>query len=204
MVLSSSTRTRISSWTMARTCTSLRMPRRPPTTCSLLSAASSALRAAGVRSTTSRWERRSGGVFDDASAAHCGVLKSGLQAIEADVRFRAIGCERPWHGFIIDDVLYMYATEFYGNEHSFRNAVMALMELAEDVLQCESVIVALPKVLSPPPIVTQQGAVIPQQHLDTAAAASLVRAFLYSGFEMVSPMLYQPSPAYVLVGYDAM
>ncbi|KAJ1943913.1 hypothetical protein EC988_006117 [Linderina pennispora] len=123
-----------------------------------------------------------------------GVLKSG---VDADVQFRAIGCERPWHGFIIDDVLYVYVSEFYGDEHSFRNAVMALMELAEDVLMCASVIVALPKALTP---LSNNGI----SHQDTLAAASLVRAFLYSGFEMVSPLLYQPSPSYVLVGYDAM
>ncbi|KAJ1945281.1 hypothetical protein FBU59_002355, partial [Linderina macrospora] len=92
-----------------------------------------------------------------------GVLKTG---VDADVRFRAIGCERPWHGFIVDDVLYIYVSEFYGDEHSFRNAVMALMELAEDVLMCASVIVALPKALTP---VSNNGI----SRADTLAAASL-------------------------------
>ncbi|KAJ1898703.1 hypothetical protein LPJ66_002581 [Kickxella alabastrina] len=124
-----------------------------------------------------------------------GVLKSGARHISADIKFRAIGCERrPWHGFIIDDVLFVYVSEFVASEGSFRTAVMALMELAEDVLGCASVICALPKALS-----TVSGGPV-----DTAAAATLVRAFMYSGFELVSQMLYQPSPAYVLVGYDAM
>ncbi|KAJ1880645.1 hypothetical protein LPJ57_002120 [Coemansia sp. RSA 486] len=119
-----------------------------------------------------------------------GILKSGSQHISANVWFRAVGCEqRPWHGFIIDDVLFVYVSEFAGCENSFRVAVMALMELAEDVLLCSEVIIALPRALS---------------SAGHAGAASLVRAFMYSGFELVSPMLYQPSPAYVLLGYDAM
>ncbi|KAJ2504660.1 hypothetical protein IWW47_002420 [Coemansia sp. RSA 2052] len=127
-----------------------------------------------------------------------GVLKAGRAHISADVLFSAAGCARssrrsyhrrrhsPWHGFIVDDVLYMYVSEFQGDDQAFRAAVMALMDLAEDVLGCLSVLVALPK------------------NSSSAAAVSLARAFLYSGFELVSPLLYQPSPAYLLVGYDAM
>ncbi|KAJ2161014.1 hypothetical protein GGF46_001816 [Coemansia sp. RSA 552] len=129
-----------------------------------------------------------------------GVLKSGVQCIDADVMFTAVGCDRPWHGFIIDDVLYMYVSEFLGSEGHFRQAVMALMELAEDVLLCSSVVVALPRALQALP--PQQQALL--SPLDADAAASLVRAFLYSGFELISPMLYCPNPSYILVGYDAM
>ncbi|KAJ2830745.1 hypothetical protein IWW50_000061 [Coemansia erecta] len=123
-----------------------------------------------------------------------GELKSGEHCIQADVLFRADGCQRPWHAFIVDDVLYVHVSEFSGSECNFRDAIMALMELAEDVLGCLSVIVALPRVMG-----TQAGPA-----LDTDAAASLVRAFMYSGFELVSPLLYCPSSAYILVGYDAM
>ncbi|KAJ2479878.1 hypothetical protein IWW56_002793 [Coemansia sp. RSA 2131] len=123
-----------------------------------------------------------------------GELKSGVRHIDADVRFRAVGCQRPWHAFIVDDVLYVHVSEFGGSERNFRDAIMALMELAEDVLGCLSVVVALPRAID-----TRAGSV-----LDTDAAATLVRAFMYSGFELVSPMLYCPSPAYILVGYDAM
>ncbi|KAJ2120605.1 hypothetical protein IW147_004942 [Coemansia sp. RSA 720] len=123
-----------------------------------------------------------------------GELKSGVQHIDADVRFRAVGCQRPWHAFIVDDVLYVHVSEFGGSERNFRDAIMALMELAEDVLGCLSVVVALPRAID-----TRAGSA-----LDTDAAATLVRAFMYSGFELVSPMLYCPSPAYILVGYDAM
>ncbi|KAJ2720376.1 hypothetical protein GGI07_004641 [Coemansia sp. Benny D115] len=78
-----------------------------------------------------------------------GVVKAGVQCIAADVQFRATGCERqPWHGFVIDDVLFVYAPEFRASESCFRTAVMALVELAEDVLLCSSIIVALPKTLS--------------------------------------------------------
>ncbi|PIA15733.1 hypothetical protein COEREDRAFT_15997 [Coemansia reversa NRRL 1564] len=136
-----------------------------------------------------------------------GVLKAGVECIEADVRFQMLGNGNPlpaWHGFIVDGVLFVYVSEFCGTEQDFRSAVMALMELAEDVLTCSSVIVALPRALQ-----MSSGDVLPTtvsggMTLDTAAAASLVRAFMYSGFEMVSPMLYCPSPAYILVGYDAM
>ncbi|KAJ2081058.1 hypothetical protein H4R24_002629 [Coemansia sp. RSA 988] len=135
-----------------------------------------------------------------------GVLKAGVECIEADIRFQMLGNGSPlpaWHGFIVDGVLFVYVSEFSGTEHDFRSTVMALMELAEDVLACSSVIVALPRALqissgNTPP--TASGGL----SLDTAAAASLVRAFMYSGFELVSPMLYCPSPAYILVGYDAM
>ncbi|KAJ2461450.1 hypothetical protein GGI02_005660, partial [Coemansia sp. RSA 2322] len=124
-----------------------------------------------------------------------GVLKAGRRHISASLMFAAAGCERrPWRGFIVDDVLYVCATEFCGDGHDFRTAVMALMELAEGMLNCFSVLVALPKASA-----SASAAVSA-----SADAASLTRAFLYSGFELVSPMLYQPSPAYVLVGYDAM
>ncbi|KAJ2497839.1 hypothetical protein GGH96_004794 [Coemansia sp. RSA 1972] len=123
-----------------------------------------------------------------------GELKAGVRHIAADVRFRAVGCQRPWHAFIVDDVLYVHVSEFGGSERNFRDAIMALMELAEDVLGCLSVVVALPRAID-----TRAGSA-----LDTDAAATLVRAFMYSGFELVSPMLYCPSPAYILVGYDAM
>ncbi|KAJ2801391.1 hypothetical protein H4R20_003689, partial [Coemansia guatemalensis] len=138
-----------------------------------------------------------------------GELKSGIECIEADVRFQMLGNGGPlsaWHGFIVDGVLFVYVPEFSGTEHDFRSAVMALMELAEDVLACSSVIVALPKALqmsssgNTHPTASASGGGL---SLDTAAAASLVRAFMYSGFELVSPMLYCPSPAYILVGYDA-
>ncbi|KAJ2003441.1 hypothetical protein H4R26_003074 [Coemansia thaxteri] len=220
-----------------------------------------ALRAAAGSATISRWEKNSGGVFDDASLLECaepgggggvgssggagrryhrrrsrlayqyhhhramgeedgrqrdaalqaaadlqrevfplgvpsqGVLKAGRRHISASLMFAAAGCERrPWRGFIVDDVLYVCATEFCGDGHDFRTAVMALMELAEGMLNCFSVLVALPKASA-----SASAAVSA-----SADAASLTRAFLYSGFELVSPMLYQPSPAYVLVGYDAM
>ncbi|KAJ1666878.1 hypothetical protein EV178_001962 [Coemansia sp. RSA 1646] len=122
-----------------------------------------------------------------------GVMKSGQQCIAADVKFSAYGKDM-WHGFIIDDVLYMYASGFSGTDRDFRIAVTALVELAEDTLGCFSVLVALPKVL--------HGSL--QQCLDPVTAASLVRAFMYSGFELVSPLLYQPSASYILVGYDTM
>ncbi|KAJ2031232.1 hypothetical protein IWW57_000801 [Coemansia sp. S610] len=116
-----------------------------------------------------------------------GVLKSGAAHISADIVFTAVGCgSSPWRGFIVDDVLFVLADGFHGNDREFRAAVMALMDLAEEVLNCFSVIVALPKNNSAP------------------EAVSLVRAFLYSGFELVSPLLYQPSPEYLLVGFDAM
>ncbi|KAJ2784532.1 hypothetical protein H4R18_001072 [Coemansia javaensis] len=114
-----------------------------------------------------------------------GELKSGAGCIAADVRFWAVGCAQPWHAFIVDDVLYVHVSEFCGSERTFRDAVMALMELAEDVLSCCSVIVALTRA-------------------DGDAATGLARAFMYSGFELVSPMLYCPSPKYILLGYDAM
>ncbi|KAJ1815233.1 hypothetical protein LPJ56_004629, partial [Coemansia sp. RSA 2599] len=108
-----------------------------------------------------------------------GVVKSGQQHIAADVLFRAVGCEdRPWHGFILDDVLFMLVPEFVGSEGCFRTAVMALMELAEDVLLCSSVIIALPRALG-------TGAAAARDATATAAAATLVRAFMYSGFELV-------------------
>ncbi|KAJ2850685.1 hypothetical protein IWW36_001729 [Coemansia brasiliensis] len=138
-----------------------------------------------------------------------GVLKSGVSCIQADVRFWAVGCQQPWHAFIVDDVLYMYVSEFSGSESNFRDAIVALMELAEDVLGCSSTIVALPRALNTTAAATTDGSHMQQRKnsslsLDTDAAASLVRAFMYSGFELVSPMLYCPSSAYILVGYDAM
>ncbi|KAJ2825236.1 hypothetical protein FBU31_003771 [Coemansia sp. 'formosensis'] len=113
-----------------------------------------------------------------------GVLKAGRPCIAADVVFTAQGSS-PWQGFVVDDVLYVCADGFHGNDRAFRNAVMALIDVAEEVLACLSVVVALPK-------------------NNSAEAVALARAFMYSGFELVSPLLYQPSPAYLILGYDAM
>ncbi|KAJ2560022.1 hypothetical protein EV175_000023 [Coemansia sp. RSA 1933] len=115
-----------------------------------------------------------------------GEMKRGQQCIAADVGFSASGSKEQWHGFVVDDVLYVHVPAFGGSDREFRTAVAALVELAEDTLRCFSVLVALPRTAG------------------DVAAATLVRAFMYSGFELVSPLLYQPSPNYILVGYDAM
>ncbi|KAJ2368753.1 hypothetical protein IW150_005324, partial [Coemansia sp. RSA 2607] len=123
-----------------------------------------------------------------------GVIKSGLACISASVLFRAPACRPslPWEGFIVDDVLFVRVPLFAASGAQFRTAVMALLELAEDVLHCASIMIAVPK--TPSPI----------SSLSSADAASLVRAFMYAGFDLVSPMLYQPAEEYVLLGYDAM
>ncbi|KAJ1723664.1 hypothetical protein LPJ53_001996 [Coemansia erecta] len=131
-----------------------------------------------------------------------GVIKSGPACISASVLFRATSCSPsvPWEGFIIDDVLFVRVPVFAASGAHFRSAVMALIELAEDVLGCASIMIAVPKSLTG----TSSSSSVDSSSSSAAAAASLVRAFMYSGFELVSPMLYQPSDAYVLLGYDAM
>ncbi|KAJ1792955.1 hypothetical protein LPJ59_004776 [Coemansia sp. RSA 2399] len=122
-----------------------------------------------------------------------GVMKSGQQCIAADVKFSSASSKDVWHGFIIDDVLYMHVSGVFSG-CDFRTAVTALVELAEETLGCFSVLIALPRAVDTPRQLVNP----------VASAATMVRAFLYSGFELVSPLLYQPSDAYILVGYDTM
>ncbi|KAJ2780887.1 hypothetical protein GGI15_003390 [Coemansia interrupta] len=133
-----------------------------------------------------------------------GVIKAGAACISASVLFRATACRPcvPWEGFIVDDVLFVRVPMFSASEAHFRTAVMALIELAEDVLGCASIMIAVPKSLGVSSSSADSSS--SSSAAAAAAAASLVRAFMYSGFELVSPMLYQPSDAYVLLGYDAM
>ncbi|KAJ1679942.1 hypothetical protein EV182_001005 [Spiromyces aspiralis] len=107
-----------------------------------------------------------------------------MSEIDATVVFRADGCDGIWHGFMIDHQMFVHVPDFHGNDHDFRNAKLALMELAEDVLMCKSLVVFMPKA--------------------SPATLNLVRAFLYTGFEMVPPQTYKHDPSYMLVGYDVL
>ncbi|KAI9340886.1 ornithine decarboxylase antizyme-domain-containing protein [Obelidium mucronatum] len=62
----------------------------------------------------------------------------------------------------------------------FRESVVAVLELAEDVLGVQSLVVCLDK--------------------ERADLATLVRSFLFVGFELVHPSVYEAGSQYVLVG----
>ncbi|KAJ1917158.1 hypothetical protein H4219_003348 [Mycoemilia scoparia] len=110
---------------------------------------------------------------------------NGSSKIDASVYFRASRCSNEWwHGFIMDNQLFIYIPNFEGNDRAFRDCSLALMELAEEALQCTNLVVCMPKALS--------------------STIELVRAFMYTGFEMVSPSVTRHNPNYILVGYDCM
>lgn len=59
-----------------------------------------------------------------------------------------------------------------------------MIELAEEKTGCTALIVSL------------------DRRLYKDSLSTLLRAFMYLGFEMVDPVLYGQEPGYILVGYE--
>ncbi|KAL1920509.1 uncharacterized protein VTP21DRAFT_886 [Calcarisporiella thermophila] len=88
-----------------------------------------------------------------------------------------------WTAFVHSGVVFIrppLVGEWIDDE--FKNTIVALLELAEEVLQCGRVVVCLEK----------KG-----EELKT-----LVHAFMYIGFQLVTPDIYGYNDRFILVGYD--
>ncbi|KAJ1650063.1 hypothetical protein IWQ61_009035 [Dispira simplex] len=101
-------------------------------------------------------------------SSRCDILPGGLSV---------------WKAFVKRDTLFVDATCFDQlSDEGFRTTLLALLELAEDVLQCASIVMCAPR--------------------SNPQSSDLVRAFMYAGFELVHPGTYRHSPNYLLVGYE--
>ncbi|KAI9500344.1 hypothetical protein GGI25_001075 [Coemansia spiralis] len=135
-----------------------------------------------TRPSTTRRARKSGGMFDATPHALLNPLSKvfprGVPS-QGELKAHSDATVELMMGALVWHGFIVDTVLFVEALGVSRDCVCALVELAEE-LGCCSVVVALPK------------------------RADVVRAFLYSGFELVSPLLYQPNPAYILVGYDFM
>ncbi|RKP40083.1 ornithine decarboxylase antizyme-domain-containing protein [Dimargaris cristalligena] len=88
-----------------------------------------------------------------------------------------------WKAFTRSGTLYIEAAGFAQlSDAEFRDVLLALLELCEDVLYCQAVAMCIDR--------------------SEPTSADLVRAFMYAGFELVNPTVYQHNPAYILMGYE--
>ncbi|KAJ1952092.1 hypothetical protein IWQ62_006300 [Dispira parvispora] len=88
-----------------------------------------------------------------------------------------------WKAIVKQDTLFVDATCFDQlSDQEFRTTLLALLELAEDVLHSASIVMCVPR--------------------SNTQSSDLVRAFMYAGFELVHPGTYRHSPNYLLVGYE--
>ncbi|KAJ1960002.1 hypothetical protein H4R35_007585 [Dimargaris xerosporica] len=88
-----------------------------------------------------------------------------------------------WQAFTFREILFVAPPSYdLLSDSEFRTSLLAILELAEDHLGCSSVVMCLAR---------------SQPH-----SADLVRAFMYTGFEMVHPSVYGHSSKFVLVGYE--
>lgn len=66
----------------------------------------------------------------------------------------------------------------------YTNSITHLLELAEEKTGCSALVVCIDRTMY-------------KENLST-----LLRAFMYLGFEMVNPSIYGQEPNYALVGYE--
>ncbi|KAI8052333.1 acyl-CoA N-acyltransferase [Syncephalis plumigaleata] len=87
-----------------------------------------------------------------------------------------------WEAFVSDHVMFVRPPAYHvwaANE--FRESVIALLELAE-FIDCEQVVVCLDK--------------------DRTDSSDMMRAFMYAGFELVYPNVFQHDSSFVLLGSE--
>ncbi|RKP12436.1 hypothetical protein BJ684DRAFT_21027 [Piptocephalis cylindrospora] len=149
------------------------------------------LPGAGGRATITPVLQKPGGVFDLANQVLLGpASKNGdapaptsVDALVSVTSYsKATGESCIWDAFILNDCLYLSPPSYQAwAEHEFSSCVVALLELAEEVLECSEVTIVLGR--------------------HRADLDSLARAFMYTGFQVVSPVcLGHNSTQYLLLG----
>ncbi|PVU97550.1 hypothetical protein BB561_000486 [Smittium simulii] len=103
--------------------------------------------------------------------------------ITSSVCFKYRSDSSVWLGFVVDDVLFVNIPKTSTITEEFNERVLSIIEFAENVLNCVSIVVSLYK--------TQD-----------IVFKSYTRAFMYSGFELISPINYHFSSDYILLGYE--
>jgi hypothetical protein len=89
----------------------------------------------------------------------------------------------PCQAFISDSTVFLSAPVIL-QDGCFQSCITHLLELAEEKTGCENLVV-----------------VIDRRNLDTEFK-NLLRAYMYSGFQMVNPSVYGQEPGFVLLGYE--
>ncbi|KAG0802251.1 hypothetical protein G6F22_000446 [Rhizopus arrhizus] len=96
---------------------------------------------------------------------------------------KTLTCE----AFILNQTVFLNSP-FVGlldwTEGEFPTCITHLIELAEEKTGCTALIVSL------------------DRRLYKDSLSTLLRAFMYLGFEMVDPVLYGQEPGYIFVGYE--
>lgn len=89
-----------------------------------------------------------------------------------------------WDAFIYNDTLFLRSPtiELGWTESEFRDSVVAVLELAEESTDCKRIVVAMEK--------------------SRADLNMIFRAFLYVGFEIVAPHIFNHDDRFLLVGYQ--
>ncbi|OMJ29915.1 hypothetical protein AYI69_g555 [Smittium culicis] len=105
---------------------------------------------------------------------------SALQ-IDSTIRFIFPSFSAP--AFVVGSFLFTNFSPISPNYSDFNEYILSLIEFAENTMNCENLIVSLKK-----------------SELD--GLPQLVRAFMYAGFEIVSPKAFNYNMDYFLLGYD--
>ncbi|RKP23947.1 hypothetical protein SYNPS1DRAFT_23958 [Syncephalis pseudoplumigaleata] len=87
-----------------------------------------------------------------------------------------------WEAFVSDHVMFVRPPAYdVWAANEFRESVIALLELAE-FIECDQAVVCLDK--------------------DRADSSDMMRAFMYAGFELVYPNVFQHDSSFVLLGSE--
>jgi hypothetical protein len=87
-----------------------------------------------------------------------------------------------WEAFVSDHVMFVHPPAYdVWAANEFRESVIALLELAE-FIDCDQVVVCLNK--------------------DRTDSSDMMRAFMYAGFELVYPNVFQHASSFVLLGSE--
>jgi len=151
-----------------------------------------ALKPGGVPSTPLMHMEEGGGVVGDASVEffddiNCSVAAKSCEKsiiIHSRVPGRDGDGSTAWRAVVSTNTLFIKvpkSIEWGENDgFGFKECVVAVMELAEEVLECSNLVVCLEK--------------------SRNDLTSLLRAFMFVGFEIVHPSVYNFGETYVLVG----
>ncbi|KAK9685825.1 hypothetical protein K7432_015357 [Basidiobolus ranarum] len=132
--------------------------------------------------------RATGGLVASTDFAHklLRIPEGSFHEIDAVLSISSRGMEvntNEWLGFTTDKTLFLSPPNSAGwADSEFRESLMSILELADTILKCMKLVICMPKKKS-----------------DTA---SLLRTFMYIGFEVVSPSVYNQEPEYLLLGYE--
>ncbi|OLY84773.1 hypothetical protein AYI68_g1058 [Smittium mucronatum] len=102
-------------------------------------------------------------------------------SVDVSVLFVFPGLSVP--GFVVDSTIFVNFSYFNCDGSGFNDWVLSIIEFSESELNCQNLIVSIPK-------------------SDRKQLAELSRAFMYAGFEIISPRSFDFNNNQFLLGYD--